>query len=161
MTAILEFRGATKTFRGIPAIKDIDFTLRRGEIHAIVGENGAGKSTLMKVLAGVYELNAGTLTFDGEPLILKSPADAIARGIAMVFQETNLVPSMTVAQNIYLGEEHLFNRLRGALHPGSAIPVIVEFLCRSNGSGLVTGSRQEADGRDCARGPSPRARSHL
>jgi ABC-type sugar transport system ATPase subunit len=113
MTAILEFRGATKTFRGIPAIKDIDFTLRRGEIHAIVGENGAGKSTLMKVLAGVYELNAGTLTFDGEPLILKSPADAIARGIAMVFQETNLVPSMTVAQNIYLGEEHLFNRLRG------------------------------------------------
>jgi ABC-type sugar transport system ATPase subunit len=113
MTDILAFRSATKTFRGIPAFKDIDFTLRRGEIHAIVGENGAGKSTLMKVLAGVYQLNAGTLTFDGEPLNLKSPADAIARGIAMVFQETNLVPSMTVAQNIYLGEEHLFNRLRG------------------------------------------------
>jgi len=113
MSAILEFRQATKAFRGIPAIKDIDFTLSAGEIHAIVGENGAGKSTLMKVLAGVYELTSGELIFDGQPLHLKSPAEALARGIAMVFQETNLVPSMSVAQNIYLGEEQLFNRLRG------------------------------------------------
>jgi ABC-type sugar transport system ATPase subunit len=113
MSAILEFRQATKAFRGIPAIKNIDFTLTAGEIHAIVGENGAGKSTLMKVLAGVYELTSGELIFDGQPLHLKSPAEALARGIAMVFQETNLVPSMSVAQNIYLGEEQLFNRLRG------------------------------------------------
>ena len=113
MSAILEFRQATKEFRGIPAIRNIDFTLTAGEIHAIVGENGAGKSTLMKVLAGVYELTSGELIFDGKPLHLKSPAEALARGIAMVFQETNLVPSMSVAQNIYLGEEQLFNRLRG------------------------------------------------
>jgi ABC-type sugar transport system ATPase subunit len=113
MSAILEFRQATKAFRGIPAIKNIDFTLTAGEIHAIVGENGAGKSTLMKVLAGVYELTSGELIFDGKPLHLKSPAEALAQGIAMVFQETNLVPSMSVAQNIYLGEEQLFNRLRG------------------------------------------------
>ena len=113
MSPILEFRRATKTFRGIPAIKDIDFTLGAGEIHAIVGENGAGKSTLMKVLAGVYELTSGELFFDGQPLRLKTPAEALARGVAMVFQETNLVPSMSVAQNIYLGEEKLFNRLRG------------------------------------------------
>ena len=113
MSPILEFRQATKAFRGIPAIKNIDFTLSAGEIHAIVGENGAGKSTLMKVLAGVYELTSGELIFDGKPLHLKSPAEALAQGIAMVFQETNLVPSMSVAQNIYLGEEQLFNRLRG------------------------------------------------
>jgi ABC-type sugar transport system ATPase subunit len=113
MSAILEFQQATKAFRGVPAIRNIDFTLRRGEIHAIVGENGAGKSTLMKVLAGVYELTSGKLLFEGEPLEMKSPADALRRGVAMVFQETNLVPSMTVAQNIYLGEEKLFNCLRG------------------------------------------------
>jgi simple sugar transport system ATP-binding protein/ribose transport system ATP-binding protein len=113
VNTLVEFRRATKTFHGIPAITDIDFTLEAGEIHALVGENGAGKSTLMKVLAGVYELTSGELLLDGKLLTLKSPAEALDRGIAMVFQETNLVPSMTVAQNIYLGEEKLFNRLRG------------------------------------------------
>jgi len=113
MSALLELRNATKEFRGIAAFKDIDFALRPGELHAILGENGAGKSTLTKVLAGVYQLTAGTMLFDGEPLTLKSPLEARHRGIAMVFQETNLVPSMTVAQNIYLGEEKMFNRLRG------------------------------------------------
>ena len=109
----LALTNATKAFRGNPAFRDVDFTLRRGEIHAILGENGAGKSTLTKVLAGVYTLSSGTMTLDGEAVTLKSPLEALHRGIAMVFQETNLVPSMTVAQNIYLGEEHLFNRLRG------------------------------------------------
>ena len=104
MSPILEFRQATKAFRGIPAIKNIDFALSAGEIHAVVGENGAGKSTLMKVLAGVYELTSGELIFDGKPLHLKSPAEALAHGIAMVFQETNLVPSMT------RGAEHLPRR---------------------------------------------------
>ena len=113
MTLLLEVRKATKEFRGVPAIRDIDFTLERGEIHAIVGENGAGKSTLTKVLAGVYPLTSGEMHFDGQPLAPKTPAEALQRGIAMVFQETNLVPSMTVAQNIYLGDEKLFNRLRG------------------------------------------------
>jgi simple sugar transport system ATP-binding protein/ribose transport system ATP-binding protein len=113
MTALLEVRNGTKEFRGVPAIKGIDFALEPGEIHAIVGENGAGKSTLTKILAGVYQLSAGELLFEGQPLVLRSPAEALRRGIAMVFQETNLVPSMTVAQNIYLGDEKLFNRLRG------------------------------------------------
>jgi ABC-type sugar transport system ATPase subunit len=113
MTLLLEVRKATKEFRGVPAIRDIDFTLERGEIHAIVGENGAGKSTLTKVLAGVYPLTSGEMFFDGQSLAPKTPAEALQRGIAMVFQETNLVPAMTVAQNIYLGDEKLFNRLRG------------------------------------------------
>jgi simple sugar transport system ATP-binding protein/ribose transport system ATP-binding protein len=113
MTPLVELRKATKEFRGIAAFKGVDFTLRPGEIHAILGENGAGKSTLTKVLAGVYGLSSGEMLFEGQAVALKSPLDALHRGIAMVFQETNLVPSMTVAQNIYLGEEHLFNRLRG------------------------------------------------
>lgn len=113
MTPLLEVRKVTKEFRGVPAIKDIDFALVPGEIHAIVGENGAGKSTLTKILAGVYPVTSGELLFDGKPLVLQSPAEALRHGIAMVFQETNLVPSMTVAQNIYLGDERLFNRLRG------------------------------------------------
>ncbi|MGH6643783.1 MAG: ATP-binding cassette domain-containing protein, partial [Bradyrhizobium sp.] len=113
MTNLLELKEATKEFRGVPAIRNIDFELRQGELHAIVGENGAGKSTLTKILAGVYQLSSGSMLFDGKPLVLKSPLEARHRGIAMVFQETNLVPSMTVAQNIYLGEEKMFNRLRG------------------------------------------------
>jgi ABC-type sugar transport system ATPase subunit len=76
MTALLELKKATKDFRGVPAIKDVDFTLEQGEIHAIVGENGAGKSTLTKVLAGVYQLSAGEMLFDGKPAQLASPADA-------------------------------------------------------------------------------------
>jgi simple sugar transport system ATP-binding protein/ribose transport system ATP-binding protein len=112
MTAFIELRRATKEFRGIPAFKDVDLTLEQGEIHAIVGENGAGKSTLTKILAGVYPLTAGEMLIDGNPVKLASPAEALASGIAMVFQETNLVPSMTVAQNIYLGDEKFFNRLR-------------------------------------------------
>ena len=113
MAPILELRKATKEFRGVPAIKNIDFTLEPGEVHAILGENGAGKSTLTKALAGVHRLTSGEMLLDGEPIVLTAPADSLHRGIAMVFQETNLVGGMTVAQNIYLGDEKIFNRLRG------------------------------------------------
>lgn len=112
MTDIVEFRKATKAFRGVPAIRDVDFALRQGEIHALLGENGAGKSTLTKVLAGLYPLTSGELLIDGKVRVLTSPAEARRRGVAMVFQETNLVPSMTVAQNILLGDERFFNRIR-------------------------------------------------
>jgi ABC-type sugar transport system ATPase subunit len=113
MANLIELKQVTKDFRGVPAIKDVDFAIHGGEIHAILGENGAGKSTLMKVMAGVYQPSSGTILLDGKPIVLKSPSDALNHGIAMVYQETNLVPSMTVAQNIYLGRERLFNRLRG------------------------------------------------
>ncbi|MCB8878355.1 sugar ABC transporter ATP-binding protein [Acidisoma silvae] len=112
MTKVLELRQATKAFRGVPAIRNIDFDVEAGEVHALVGENGAGKSTLTKVLAGVYQLTSGEMLLDGAPVVVSSPSEAKRQGIAMVFQETNLVPSMTVAQNIYLGEEKMFNRLR-------------------------------------------------
>ena len=97
----------------LPAIEDVDFELRRGEIHALVGENGAGKSTLTKVMAGVVTLTSGTMQIDGVEVAPQTPLEARHLGIAMVFQENSLVPTMTVAQNLFLGQEHFYNRLRG------------------------------------------------
>jgi len=113
MTPILELKQATKTYAGVPAINGVDFTLMPGEIHALVGENGAGKSTLTKVMAGVVALSSGEMLIEGKVVNLRTPLDALAIGIAMVFQETSLVPTMTVAQNLYLGQEKFINRLRG------------------------------------------------
>jgi simple sugar transport system ATP-binding protein len=113
MQNLVELQGVTKAYRGIAAITNVDFTIRPGEVHALLGENGAGKSTLTKVIAGVTPLTSGTMLLDGQTVSFSTPADALAKGIAMVFQETSLVPSMTVAQNLYLGDEKLFNRLRG------------------------------------------------
>jgi simple sugar transport system ATP-binding protein len=113
MSPLLQLKGITKEYRGNAAVKNIDFDLLEGEIHAIVGENGAGKSTLTKIMAGVVEPTSGTMFLAGAPVKFASPAQAMARGVAMVFQETSLVPTMSVAQNLYLGEERLFNRLRG------------------------------------------------
>jgi simple sugar transport system ATP-binding protein len=113
MQPIIEMRGVTKAYRGVPAVKDVDFALAEGEIHALLGENGAGKSTLTKVMAGVVDATSGEMLFKGHPAKFATPFAALEAGVAMVFQETSLVPSMTVAQNIYLGEEKFLNRLRG------------------------------------------------
>ncbi|GGE03860.1 ABC transporter ATP-binding protein [Aureimonas endophytica] len=113
MSALVEMRRISKSYRGNAAVKDVDFDLREGEVHALLGENGAGKSTLTKMLAGVVEPSSGEMLISGEPVRFAGPADALRRGIAMVFQETSLVPSMTVAQNLYLGDERFLNRLRG------------------------------------------------
>ncbi len=112
-TPILELRKATKRYAGIPAIEDVDFTLLTGEIHSIIGENGAGKSTLTKVMAGVVQLSSGQMLVDGKMVNPQTPNDALQMGVAMVFQESALVPTMTVAQNLFLGQEKFFNRLRG------------------------------------------------
>jgi simple sugar transport system ATP-binding protein len=110
---ILSLRNATKLYARVPAIDSIDFDLRRGEIHALVGENGAGKSTLTKVMAGVVTLTSGTMTLEGAVISPQSPLEARHLGVGMVFQENSLVPTMTVAQNLFLGEERFYNRLRG------------------------------------------------
>ncbi|MGD0564301.1 MAG: sugar ABC transporter ATP-binding protein [Roseiarcus sp.] len=112
MNPLLEMRGVTKEYRGVPVVKNVDFTLLQGEVHAILGENGAGKSTLTKIMAGVVQPTAGTLRLDGHATVFATPAIALEHGVAMVFQETTLVPSMTVAQNLFLGEERFLNRLR-------------------------------------------------
>lgn len=113
MKPIIKMECITKSYKGVPAIKEIDFDLRKAEIHALLGENGAGKSTLTKVMAGAVEANAGKMIFNGRKVSFTSPHEALNEGIAMVFQETSLVPSMTVAQNLYLGSENFLNRLRG------------------------------------------------
>jgi ABC-type sugar transport system ATPase subunit len=113
MDNIIEMTNVTKAYRGVPAVKNVDFTLAKGEIHALLGENGAGKSTLTKIIAGVVEASSGEMRYAGRKVNFASPFEALQNGIAMVFQETSLVPSMTVAQNIYLGEEKFLNRLRG------------------------------------------------
>ena len=110
---ILELRKATKLYADVPAIEEVDFALRRGEIHALVGENGAGKSTLTKVMAGVVHLTSGSMWVDGVEVAPRTPLDARNLGIGMVFQENSLVPTMTVAQNLFLGQEAFYNRLRG------------------------------------------------
>ena len=110
---VLSLSKATKLYAGVPAVEGVDFDLRRGEVHALVGENGAGKSTLTKVMAGVVTLTSGRMTVDGVDVVPKTPLEARHLGIAMVFQENSLVPTMTVAQNLFLGQEKFYNRLRG------------------------------------------------
>jgi simple sugar transport system ATP-binding protein len=112
-TPIVELRNATKKYAGVPAIEDVDFALLPGEIHTLVGENGAGKSTLTKVMAGVVGLTSGQMLVEGREVRPETPVQALHLGIAMVFQETSLVPTMTVAQNLFLGQERFYNRLRG------------------------------------------------
>jgi ABC-type uncharacterized transport system ATPase subunit len=102
---ILELRGITKRFPGIVANDHIDFDLRPGEVHALLGENGAGKSTLMNVVYGLYRADEGEIVLSGKPITFHSPSDAIRAGIGMVHQHFMLIPVMTVAENIVLGRE--------------------------------------------------------
>lgn len=94
-----------KRFPGVIALNDVQFRLNAGEIHALLGENGAGKSTLIKVLTGVEHMDSGTVTMDGKPISVKSPLEAQKQGISTVYQEVNLCPHLTVAENIYAGRE--------------------------------------------------------
>src|SRR5512147_1290040 len=96
-------QGIVKRFPGVLANDHVDFELRQGEIHALLGENGAGKSTLMNVLAGLYSADSGTIIVKGQPVVFSSPRDAIKVGIGMIHQHFMLVPSQTVTENILLG----------------------------------------------------------
>jgi len=98
-------RGIVKRFPGVVALDGVDFAVRRGEVHALMGENGAGKSTLIKVLTGVYPRDAGAVTFDGRPITPRSPLEAQRLGISTIYQEVNLIPHLSVAENIYLGRQ--------------------------------------------------------
>ncbi|WP_253250515.1 ATP-binding cassette domain-containing protein, partial [Arthrobacter globiformis] len=98
-------RGMKMSFAGVQVLKEVDFEVQRGEVHALLGENGAGKSTLMKILEGVYTPDGGEVLINGKPVPLESGLDAKANGITMVFQEFSLIPTLTVAQNILLGRE--------------------------------------------------------
>src|SRR6476646_6954501 len=102
---VLELRGITKRFPGVVANDAIDLDLKRGEVHALLGENGAGKSTLMNVLYGLYRPDEGEILLNGKPVTFSSAKDAIRAGIGMVHQHFMLIPVMTAAENIVLGDE--------------------------------------------------------
>jgi len=102
---LVEMRDITKVFPGVVALDDVSFACEAGEVHAVVGENGAGKSTLMKILAGVYQPDAGEILIDGHPVRITSPHEAQRLGIGIIYQELNLLPDMTIAENVFLGRE--------------------------------------------------------
>ena len=127
---ILEMRGICKFFPGVRALENVDFTLREGEIHALMGENGAGKSTLIKVLTGVYPKDGGEVWLADAPVHIKSPQDAQNKGIATVYQEITLCPNLTVAENMYIGRTkgpftnwNFINKSAGKLLDELGIPV--------------------------------------
>jgi ABC-type sugar transport system ATPase subunit len=104
-TPLLEARGISKSFLHVQALDNVDFRVEPGEVVALVGDNGAGKSTLMKTLCGAYQPDAGSIVFDGRPVTLRAPRDAIALGIAVVYQDLALVDHRDVASNVFLGRE--------------------------------------------------------
>lgn len=103
----VRLRGIDKSFYGVKANDGVDFELRRGEVHALLGENGAGKSTMCSVLAGLYRPDAGEMTLAGRPVSFRTPKDALAAGVGMVYQHFRLVENLTVAENLVLGHPHL------------------------------------------------------
>ena len=105
MTPLISVKNLSKSFPGVKALDGVQFELRAGEVHALMGENGAGKSTLMKILAGVYRKDGGEVLLDGRPVDIESPAHAQALAIGIVHQELHLMPHLSAAQNIYIGRE--------------------------------------------------------
>ena len=103
--ALLSMTGINKAFNGVPALREAAFEVRRGEVHALIGQNGAGKSTLIKILTGVYDRDAGEVVFDGRPVRFKGPHEAQLGGIATIYQEVNLVGYRSLAENVFLGRE--------------------------------------------------------
>src|SRR5688500_1527433 len=102
---LLQLNNISKGFPGVQALKGVSLEVREGQLHALVGENGAGKSTLMKILAGVYQPDSGEIRWQGRPLNLSRPSDAQRHGIRIIYQEFNLLPDLTVAENVFLYRE--------------------------------------------------------
>ncbi|KQL46392.1 ABC transporter [Brevibacillus choshinensis] len=127
----LQMQGIEKQFSGVPALRTVDFEVKAGEVHALLGANGAGKSTLMKILTGAYQLDGGTISIDGQPVRVQSPQDAKALGIQCVYQEvdTALIPYLSVAENILLDQ-----------------------LVQANGSGLISWQRLYSESEELLRG---------
>lgn len=107
---MIEMTGISKSFNGNVVLKDVQFNLREGEIHALMGENGAGKSTLMKILSGIYSKDTGEIKVNGEPVQFKSTKDAEKYGIVVIHQELNILPDLTVAENLFLGKEKTYGK---------------------------------------------------
>src|SRR5437867_7723051 len=115
-TTLVEMRAISKYYPGVVALDNVDFPVARGEVHALVGENGAGKSTLMKILAGAEPKSRGEILLEGHPVAIDSPQRAMDLGISIIYQEFNLVPHLSAAENIFLGRE-----------PAARIPGFIDF----------------------------------
>ena len=100
---IIDMNGVYKSFPGVKALDNVDLKVRRGEVHALLGENGAGKSTLIKIISGIYDIDAGKVLFDGKELKNVTPFECTKLGISVVHQELKMVDALTVAENIFLG----------------------------------------------------------
>lgn len=147
----LEMRGITKRYPGVVANDHIDLDVRRGEIHALLGENGAGKTTLMNVLYGLARPDAGRILLDGQAVQIAGPADAIARGISMVHQHFMLIPVLSVAENVILGAETMANpssstgrKPAGGLAPWPSVSASTSIrmpVCPRSRSAFSNGSR--------------------
>ncbi len=103
--SLLEIKGLYKSFPGVEALINVDISVNKGEVHGLMGENGAGKSTLIKVLTGVYKKNGGEIIFEDNKFESHSPVETEKYGISTVYQEINLIPNLSVAENIYLGRQ--------------------------------------------------------
>ncbi|MEG2777722.1 MAG: ATP-binding cassette domain-containing protein, partial [Aurantimicrobium sp.] len=111
MSTLMEAVGVSKAFPGVKALDNVSFGLNAGEVHALVGENGAGKSTLMKLLSGVYIPDSGSFFLNGKQIEISGPRDAQELGISIIHQELNLMPDLTVAQNIFMGREKRYSKI--------------------------------------------------
>ncbi len=125
---LLLMQGITKHFTGVKALDGVDLEIRPGEVHCLLGQNGAGKSTLIKVLAGAHQPDAGTIAWNGEQLTLPTPTAAIATGIATMYQELDVVPGLTVAENVYLGHELASGGFTRTRELGSRTAALLERL---------------------------------
>ena len=100
---LLKLENVSKAFPGVQALNKVNFNLKKGEIHSLVGENGAGKSTLLKILAGAYTKDEGTITMEGKKAKISNPKHALDLGISVIYQEFNLIPNLSIAENIFMG----------------------------------------------------------
>lgn len=125
---VLKMEDINKSFGDAKVLKNVQFELKQGEVHALVGGNGAGKSTLMKIMTGVYKLDEGKIFVDGKETVIEKPLDAKAQGIAMIFQELSLIQTMTIAENIFLGAEIVRNRIRDVKKMNEKAGYILERL---------------------------------
>src|SRR4249920_2184743 len=108
----LQMSGISKRFPGVTALDGVDLDVSRGEVVALVGENGAGKSTLMKILAGIHQPDSGTIRINGEPVVIRSPRESARHGIGIIHQELEVIDSLDIADNVFLGREPTRDPLR-------------------------------------------------
>jgi D-xylose transport system ATP-binding protein len=115
-TPVLALKGVSKSFGPVQALSDVDFEVRPGEVVALVGDNGAGKSTLVKTIAGIHSADAGTIEFEGQPVTISTPTDAVDLGIATVYQDLALCDNLDVVENLFLGREETGDGPAAAVH---------------------------------------------